>query len=193
GMFLVAQTTTATPQWRVTAAVIIVGLGLGVTFPLYINAVQSAVPPRFLGVATSQIQFWRQIGGTISTAVLGSILAVRLPGAIQQQLAGVKMPPGFRPSGSISGSNPNALLDPAAIANAKAKLPPALLPVFDQVLVAVRSALAATLHDLFLAAMVLTLLAAVISVFLPDVPLRGRARVELAEAPPVPEGLAAEA
>jgi MFS family permease len=193
GMYLIAQTTTATPQWHITVAIVIVGMGLGITFPLYINAVQSAVPQRYLGVASSQIQFWRQIGGTISTAVLGSFLASRLPGAVQEQMSTLKLPPGFKLSGGLGGNNPNALFDPNKIADAKAKLPPALLPLFDQILNAVRSALAATLHDLFLVALALTLVAAAISLFLPDVPLRSRARVELEQTPPLPEAAAAEA
>src|SRR6266446_507734 len=80
GLYLMAQTTTSTTQTAITIDIVLVGLGLGVTMPLYINAVQSALPQRYLGVVTSQIQFWRNVGGTGSSAVLGSILAQRLPG-----------------------------------------------------------------------------------------------------------------
>jgi len=75
GIYLLAQTTAASTQMSVTIDIVMVGLGLGVTMPLYINAVQSALPQRYLGVGTSQIQFWRNVGGTVSSAVLGSILA----------------------------------------------------------------------------------------------------------------------
>src|SRR6184192_3888772 len=175
GMYLVAQTTTSTPQSAITFAIVLVGLGVGATMPLYINAVQSALPMRYLGVGTSQIQFWRNVGGTVSSAVLGSILAQRLPGAIADQIAGVNLPPAFTKAIGSSASNPNALLDPAKIAAAKAKLPSQLTPLFDQAMHAVRDALALTLHDTFLIAVALAGIALIASLFMPDVPLRAPA------------------
>jgi EmrB/QacA subfamily drug resistance transporter len=174
GIYLVAQTTPSTSQATLTLAIVIVGAGLGITFPLYINAVQSALPLRFLGVGTSQIQFWRNIGGTVSSAILGSLLAQRLPGAIQNQIANLHLPPGFTLPSTASSSNPNALFDPAAIAAAKAKLPPQALPIFDQIMHVIREALAVTLHDLFIVAAGLVALALIASLFMPDVPLRAR-------------------
>ena len=174
GLYLMAQTTTSTSQSSITIAIVLVGLGLGVTMPLYINAVQSALPQRYLGVGTSQVQFWRNVGGTVSSAILGSILAQRLPGAINTQIANLNLPPAFKNLMGSSASNPNALLDPAKIAAAKAKLPPQLAPLFNQAMHAVRQALALTLHDVFLIAVVLTAIALTASLFMPDVPLRSR-------------------
>jgi EmrB/QacA subfamily drug resistance transporter len=174
GLYLIAQTTTATSQMSVTIDVVLVGLGLGVTMPLYINAVQSALPQRYLGVGTSQFQFWRNVGGTVGAAVLGTILAQRLPDAIGAQIVKVNLPAAFKNVLGTAASNPNALLDPAKIASAKAKLPAQLAPLFDQAMHAVRQALALTLHDLFLIAMALSAVALVATLFMPDVPLRSR-------------------
>jgi MFS family permease len=190
GMYLLAQTTAATSQSSITFAIVLIGLGLGTTMPLYVNAVQSALPQRYLGVGTSQIQFWRNVGGTVSSAILGSILAQRLPGAIAAQVAKVNLPPAFKNVVGSSASNPNALLDPARIAAAKAKLPPQLAPLFDQAMHAIRVALAGSLHDLFLIAVGLSAIALMASLFMPDVPLRGRQRQaepEFAELPASPE------
>src|SRR3989475_6565304 len=174
GLYLMAQTTTSTTQTAITIDIVLVGLGLGVTMPLYINAVQSALPQRYLGVGSSQIQFWRNVGGTVSSAVLGTILAQRLPGAISQQVAQLHLPAGFKVPSGASASNPNSLLNPAAIAASRAKLPSQFAPVYDQVVHAIRTALALTLHDLFLIAVGLVVLALVASLFMPDVPLRAR-------------------
>jgi hypothetical protein len=173
----------------VTIAIILVGLGLGATFPLYINAVQSALPQRYLGVGTSQIQFWRNVGGTVSSAILGTILAQRLPGAIQDQVSKLTLPPGFKIPTNLAGNNPNALLNPTAIAAARAKLPASVAPLFDQIIHAVRQALALTLHDLFLIAVVLVGLALIASLFMPDVPLRAQRQPSFAEVPTA-EGVA---
>jgi EmrB/QacA subfamily drug resistance transporter len=190
GTYMVAQTTPSTSQAWLTLSIVIVGAGLGVTFPLYIQAVQSALPTRYLGVGTSQIQFWRNIGGTISSAVLGSLLVQRLPGAINEQVAKLNLPQGFRLPAAASSGNPNALFDPAAIAAAKAKLPAQVIPIFDQVMHAIREALAVSLRDLFLVAVVLIGLALIATLFMPDVPLRSRmrqAQPAFAEGPGAPE------
>jgi hypothetical protein len=63
----------------VTRDIILIGAGLGVTFPLTLVVVQAGLPHQLVGVATSQITFWRSLGGTISTAVLGAFLINRLP------------------------------------------------------------------------------------------------------------------
>ena len=190
GTYMVAQTTPSTSQAWLTLSIVIVGAGLGVTFPLYIQAVQSALPTRYLGVGTSQIQFWRNIGGTISSAVLGSLLVQRLPGAINEQVGKLNLPPGFRLPAAASSGNPNALFDPGAIAAAKAKLPPQVIPIFDQVMHAIREALALSLRDLFLVAVALIGLALIATLFMPDVPLRSRLRQAppaFAEGPGAPE------
>jgi EmrB/QacA subfamily drug resistance transporter len=176
GIYLLAQTTTSTSQMSITIDIVLVGLGLGVTMPLYINAVQSALPQRYLGVGTSQIQFWRNVGGTVSSAVLGSILAQRLPGAISTEIAKLHLPATFLNALGKSAGNPNELLDPAQIAARKASLPLQLAPLYDQAIHAVRTALALTLHDLFLIAIALSAIALVASLFMPDVPLRSRQR-----------------
>jgi phage tail sheath gpL-like len=49
--------------------------------PLYQNALMSAVPMSVIGVASSQLQFWRQMGATASVAILGTVLSHRLVSA----------------------------------------------------------------------------------------------------------------
>lgn len=175
GMWSLAQVTPASSGLEVVRDIVIIGLGLGTTMPLYINAVQSALPREVVGVATSQIQFWRNVGGTVGTAVLGSVLSSRLPDRIAIQVAAVDLPAQAR--GFLQGgSNPQSLFDPGQLATLRAQVPAQLLPVFEQVLHATRVALAGVLSELFLYGMLFALLAVVASVFLEDVPLRGRER-----------------
>jgi len=79
GLYLLAQTGLHSSPWEVTRDIILIGAGLGVTFPLTLVVVQAGMPHHLVGVATSQITFWRSLGGTISTAVLGAFLINRLP------------------------------------------------------------------------------------------------------------------
>src|SRR5439155_16942637 len=153
GMWLLSQVTVSTPKLEVVRDIVIVGAGLGTTFPLYLTAVQSALPRQFLGVASSQVQFWRQIGGTIGTAVLGSVLSQQLPVHVREQVASLHLPAQatrFLPS---AGGNPQTLFDPAQIAARRAQasaFSPQGAALFDQVLHAIRVGLAATLNDVFL-------------------------------------------
>ncbi len=79
GLALLARVGAGGSRWEVTRDIIIVGAGLGVTFPLTIAVVQAGLPHHLMGVATSQVNFWRSLGGAISTALLGSVLSNRLP------------------------------------------------------------------------------------------------------------------
>lgn len=56
---------------------IVVGLGLGLTMPIYTIAVQNSVDRRMLGAATAATQFFRQIGGTVGTAIFTSLMLSR--------------------------------------------------------------------------------------------------------------------
>jgi hypothetical protein len=118
----------------------------------------------------------------VGTAVLGSILAKRLPDAIQGQLTGLHLPAQFKVPTS-SSSSPQALFDPANLARVRASLPPQAAPLFDQVIHATRAALATTLHELFLIAAAILVIALVASFFLREVPLRSSAGASLEEAP----------
>ncbi|MDM7854905.1 MDR family MFS transporter [Cellulomonas alba] len=53
---------------------VVFGLGLGFTMQPLVLAVQNAVPVRDMGVATSSSLFFRQVGGTLGTAVFLSVL-----------------------------------------------------------------------------------------------------------------------
>jgi hypothetical protein len=192
GMVLLSRVGVSTPTWQVAANIVIIGAGLGLTFPLTLVAVQSALPREFLGVASSQIQFWRNLGGTIGSAVLGSILANRLPGAIADQVAALHLPPGFRLSGG-SGGSPQQLFDPAHLAALRAQVPAPLAPLFDQVIHATRVGLATTMHELFLIAAVILVVSLVATLFMREVPIRASGAGAMAgEAPPVTKALEPE-
>ncbi len=63
---------------RVTLYMVIAGLGVGPSMPLFTLAIQNAVDVRFVGQATSASQFFRQTGATVGAAVMGTVLATTL-------------------------------------------------------------------------------------------------------------------
>ncbi len=181
GLWLLSQVTVGTSEIEVVRDLVLVGAGLGVTFPLYINATQGAVAREYLGVVSSQIQFWRNIGGTIGVSLLGAILSHQLPAKIQTGIASLGLPQQTL-AAIPSGASAQAIFDPVAIAALRAQLP---AEVFDRVIAAVRIALASTIHDVFIYATAIVAIAAVASVFLKEVPIRGhspRERSDVGEA-----------
>ena len=187
GLYSLSLVSSTTTRYEVVGSLFVVGAGLGITFPLYINAVQSAVEKKFLGVVTSNMQFFRNLGGTIATAVLGSILANRLAANISDQVARLNLPPDLTAKFTGGGGNARQIFDPAHLASLRHTLPPALQPVFDRIIGAIREGLAVTLHEMFLFGIVAVFLALIASVFLKEVPLTNSRRGMSGEGSPVPE------
>lgn len=63
-----------TPFGWIFAFSVVFGLGLGFTMQPLVLAVQNAVPVQDMGVATSSSLFFRQMGGTLGTALFLSVL-----------------------------------------------------------------------------------------------------------------------
>jgi hypothetical protein len=54
------------------------GIGMGLSIPPFLIAVQTTVERRYLGVATSTMQFSRSMGGTLGVSVMGAALSASL-------------------------------------------------------------------------------------------------------------------
>jgi MFS family permease len=78
GLFLLSRVTASSNELEVIRGLVLIGIGFGSTQPIYQNAVMSAVPHAYVGVASSQVQFWRSLGQTIGVAVLGAVLATQI-------------------------------------------------------------------------------------------------------------------
>lgn len=117
GALMFSRLTPDTQLVEVFADSIVFGLGLGFTMQPLVLAVQNAVPVQDMGVATSSSLFFRQVGGTLGTAVFLSILFSTVGENIRDAFARLAGTPGFRA----------ALTDPAVVAD------PANAPVLDMV------------------------------------------------------------
>jgi EmrB/QacA subfamily drug resistance transporter len=89
GMWLLSRLDEDTPQLSYSIWMAVLGVGLGLVLPVLILAVQNAVRPTDLGVATSAHNYFRQIGGSVGTAVFGTVFFDRLA----DELAGTLPPP----------------------------------------------------------------------------------------------------
>lgn len=78
GLFLLSTMGTSTTYLQSSAYMVVLGIGLGLTMQILVLSVQNSVPVRDLGVATSAVNFFRSMGGSIGVAVFGAILSSRL-------------------------------------------------------------------------------------------------------------------
>ncbi|MEP7021751.1 MAG: MFS transporter, partial [Pseudonocardiales bacterium] len=74
GLALMSRIGAGTPLWQTDIYMLIFGAGLGLNMQTIVLAMQNAVHPKDMGVATAAVTFFRQVGGTLGTAVFLSIL-----------------------------------------------------------------------------------------------------------------------
>jgi EmrB/QacA subfamily drug resistance transporter len=181
GVFMLANMGSATDYSVVVRNVLIMGIGLGAAMPVFNLAVQNAVEARVVGSATSMVQFMRSIGGALGVAMFGSVLATGFSPAFRQAL----------PADVVSSMSPAQL---ATVADAQLYMTPGgakqlerILSgfglnadaVLDAVRQAARTALAASLQDVFEIAAALLVLSTILTLFLREIPLRKTNRSEV--------------
>jgi EmrB/QacA subfamily drug resistance transporter len=108
-----------TPLWKTLLIMPVLGLGLGGNMQPIILATQNAVSPREIGVATSSVTFFRQMGGTLGAAVFLSVLFSTLPGRIQDAFGAARTTPEFQ---DALRANPEQAAQLAAASNGSASL-----------------------------------------------------------------------
>lgn len=108
GLFLVSLVGVDTPLWQTMLIMSLFGLGLGGNMQPLVLAVQNAVPPQDMGVATSSATFFRQMGGTLGTAVFLAILFSTVGGRIKDAFGA----PANAAALKAAVTDPSVLADP---------------------------------------------------------------------------------
>ena len=165
-----------TSNASIVVSMIIAGAGVGATFPVYVIAVQNVFEQRVMGIVTATTQFFRQIGGTIGVALLGSLAAVGVQRSVRGELADSALPPSARQA----LEDPQLLIDVPGRAALEAALAstPGGQAALAQGLETLRVSLAGALTDAFFISALVTAAAFVASLFLKETPLRGRRPAE---------------
>ena len=177
GMALMSRMTADTSFAQAVASIVIMGLGLGITFPSFTISVQNAVPHNLLGVVTSATQFYRSVGGALGLAVLGSYMANRFAAGLSDSLS-----PEIReslPAEKLAemSNNPQALVNPEALAGLKTSLADRGeegTEILSNLLMTLRESLAGAISDVFVLGAITLAVGFVATIFLKEVPLRTR-------------------
>lgn len=205
GLYLCSRMEADTGYWVAARNMVVIGLGMGMTFPVFSLAVQNAVPYRVMGVAMSSLQFFRTLGGMMGAAIMGALMTNRFAPEFQQRAAPIlaqlaqlaqslpptvlaQLPPqaraGLQDPASLF-ANPQILLSPEALGQMQALFEriPGGTQILNQMLVALRASLAVALGQVFLVGAGVMLIGLLVALFLGERPLRTTVRPQTETSP----------
>jgi EmrB/QacA subfamily drug resistance transporter len=174
GMFLMTRLEVGTGYWTLSLWMLIAGLGVGPSFSVTTVALQNAVPLRRIGVATSNLTFFRQIGGSVGLAIAGSIFASTFATQLPSQLAGAGVPAAVVSQfAQGSGSATNSLTGVGNVSSQLAQqLPAQARPLIPRITSGIQSDLAGSIAGLMWLGAASALGALIFTLWLPELPLR---------------------
>jgi EmrB/QacA subfamily drug resistance transporter len=169
GLVLLGGMGADTSRGTVVRNMLFVGVGLGLTMPIYTLIVQNAVDPRQMGIATASAQFFRLIGGTVGTAIFGSFMLNRYTNYFNNHV-----PAGVPQQALPAFMNPLGLIQVLPQLREQFGKLPGGEQLLNGLLVITRDALVSALDVVFLVGAVLIAVSFVSNFFLKEVPLRKR-------------------
>ena len=169
-----------TDPWVLRLWMFLAGLGVGPTLSVFTIVVQNAVPFKFLGAATSNLTFFRQVGGSVGLALVGSYFGGQLVTTIPAELAKAAPVGTFTPFFTAIGG------DLAQLTNVGGQFDQALIgliPVqyLDAFFTAIKAGIADAIGSIFWLSVVASLVAFVAATLIEEIPLRGGAKSAPAE------------
>jgi EmrB/QacA subfamily drug resistance transporter len=173
-----------TSVWTLVPFMVMLGVGLGFNFQPVILAVQNAVDPREMGVATSSVTFFRQMGGTIGVAAFLSILFTRLATEIPKQIiaAAQASPAAAQQAQQLQQAGASTVLSDTSGIHAY----PALVEPFNV-------GFSNVISLVFLVAAAVVAIGFFVLWFLPEVPLRNQSGIQAQQEAAAGETAAANA
>ncbi len=193
GMFLLSRMTPQTTNGEVVRNMVITGLGIGVLMSLFTIIVQNAFSRDKIGQVTSSLTFFRSLGGSIGVGVLGAIVTNTFSSKVQSSVPAALKP--FVDTSKLS--NPGTLKSAINVPGALQHLGPQQFQLLAaQFATNVKDSFSSSVTLAFTIGMVMMLVALAATLFLREIPLRGRQPAEkvaseAAEAEPevVPEAV----
>jgi EmrB/QacA subfamily drug resistance transporter len=174
GLFLFTNLHAETDLPVMWAWMFVTGLGVGPTLSVFTIVVQASVPFSRLGVATGNLTFFRQIGGSIGLAIVGTLFAESFAARLEPSLVGAGVPAG--PAAMVadfanSGGADITQVGGVSLSDQLSAVPP-LQGIVDQVIVGVYEAFSVAIADTFWLSLIVTVVALALAAFgLRDVPL----------------------
>ncbi|MEF2965010.1 MDR family MFS transporter [Paenibacillus sp. M1] len=175
--------------WMAIVAMVIFGIGLGLGMPVFSLATQNAVPHKELGVVTASSQLFRNLGGTIGVAVMGTVMSNSLAKNLKAAMTSSSAPDFSQVDPQMAQqlsafANPQTLMNKPLIEETQAGLPADIQPLFAQMIQSIRDALGDTLSLVFLTGTLVLIVSFLLVFFLKELPLRTTNQAAPAEGTP---------
>jgi len=183
GSYLFTNLTATTDPWVIRAWMLILGIGIGPTLAAFTIVVQNAVPFTKLGVATGNLTFFRQIGGSVGLSIGGAIFGTALRDQVPTQLTAAGVPPQVVDLFQGGGFDPNSLvgvggnLGQSILASVPEQLRPAIEPVIGNIVTAIHAAITLAIANVFWLGVFGGVAALVAVLFIRELPLRTATRI----------------
>ncbi|MDH5229064.1 MAG: MFS transporter [Gammaproteobacteria bacterium] len=175
GMYLLSTMNQETQLSVVFAYVMIVGLGLGIGMPVFNLSIQNAVDHGDLGVATATGQLFRQLGGTLGVALMGTVMAHTMHQQLEKNLENdfdSKQLSSLPRQVLDHMEEPQLLINPGQLAEVSLALSPDMQTLLQQLIFAMREALNSGLSNVFISGSIAMSFAVFLVLFLREIPLR---------------------
>lgn len=126
-LFMMSRITVDSHIVYVCSSMAVLGIGLGMSMQILTLIVQNSFPVSMVGTATAGTNYFRQVGSTLGSAVVGSIFSSRLLAAVQENVAPLV--------GSSGGSVDANSMTPAGIQALPEPLKDAVVLSYNQALI----------------------------------------------------------
>jgi len=183
-LFFFSSIGTGTNNVELMARMVLLGIGLGSTMPIFTLAIQSAFSKERLGEVTAGSQLFRSIGGTVGTAILGGMLNYKLT----QQVGSLQNEPFVAQMKSLGIGQTGDHFDPSMIQSVLnpdnqqhfrdmfSKIPaaqhPGIISSFNHFLASSKVVYSHAIDSVFFTAGCLMVVSLLVVIFLPEVALR---------------------
>ncbi|GAA1133795.1 MDR family MFS transporter [Arthrobacter flavus] len=87
-LFLLSSIQPETALWVICTYIGMLGAGLGLSMQILVLIVQNTFPNRMVGTATASNNYFRQIGATLGSAIVGSLFTARVADLLTERLPG---------------------------------------------------------------------------------------------------------
>jgi len=87
-LVLLSTMTPSLPVWTLCSYLAVMGVGLGMSMQILILIVQNSFPISQVGTATASNNYFRQIGASLGSAVVGSLFVARLTQLLTDRMPG---------------------------------------------------------------------------------------------------------
>jgi EmrB/QacA subfamily drug resistance transporter len=126
GMFCLGVFGNGVPVTGLILFSTLAGIGIGATFPVFMIAPQSIFSPKQVGLITSLVQFFRNLGGTIGSAMFGALMLSHMNNGLKDVSIG-----NISPETAELIKNPAILSNPVKLAVIRDAVPAAQIADFN--------------------------------------------------------------